>query len=306
MIFFRTKSRFLARQICGFIVLMIALMVTVRGQSVAAHCAQCATWNTPQVPFRVYGNTWYVGPHGLSSILISGPRGHILIDGDLPQSASLIAANIQSLGFRIRDVKLIVNSHVHFDHAGGIAELQRLSGAEVVASAWSAAVMSKGGAGRGDPQYAGSQGIARVAHVRILRDGQALRVGGVEITAHSTPGHTPGGTSWTWKSCEKSRCRNMVFADSLTPVSSAGFKFTGSRNYPGAIADFEKSFVFLESVPCDLLMTTHPDVSDFWTRVDAHRRSATPDPLIDPTGCRRLASESRASLRARIAVEKGH
>jgi len=120
------------------------------GQQIPPSCKSCAVWNTPQAPFLIYGNTYYVGPRGLSSILvtsglITSGAGHVLIDGALPESASQIAANIRSLGFRIEDVKLIVNSHVHFDHAGGIAELQRLSGARVAASPWSAAVMKTGG-----------------------------------------------------------------------------------------------------------------------------------------------------------------
>ncbi len=136
------------------------------GQSAAPACANCAEWNRPQTPFRIFGNTYYVGPHGLSSILITSKSGHVLIDGGLPESAQLVAASIRSLGLRIEDVKLILNSHVHFDHAGGIAELQRLSGARVIASKWSAAVMRKGGVGRGDPQFGELRPIAPVKDVQ--------------------------------------------------------------------------------------------------------------------------------------------
>ncbi len=115
---------------------------------------QCADWNKPHQPFRIYGNTYCVGTHGLSSILITSEAGHILIDGALPESAPLIVADIRSLGFHIEDVKFIVNSHAHFDHAGSIAELhRRLSGARVAASQWTADVINKGGAPRGDPQF---------------------------------------------------------------------------------------------------------------------------------------------------------
>src|ERR1051326_432552 len=106
-------------------------------QTETPQCSSCAAWNAPQTPFRIYGNTYYVGPHGLSSILITSDSGHILIDGGLAESAQQIAAHIRELGFRVEDVKLIVNSHVHFDHGGGISELQRLSGAKVAASPWS-------------------------------------------------------------------------------------------------------------------------------------------------------------------------
>jgi metallo-beta-lactamase class B len=160
-------------------------------------CTQCAEWNKPQVPFRIFGNSFYVGTHGLSSILITSSAGDVLVDGDLPESAKQIAENVRSLGFRIEDVKIILNSHVHFDHAGGIAELQRLSGARVLASKWSAEVMKKGGVGRADPQYGALTPIAPIRNVHTLRDGETVRIGDIAITSHLTPGHTPGGTSWT-------------------------------------------------------------------------------------------------------------
>jgi len=265
-------------------------------------CASCAVWNTPQTPFKVFGNTYYVGPHGLSSILIASDAGLILIDGALPESAPLIAANIRTIGFRIEDVKLILNSHAHFDHAGGIAELQRLSGAEVAASEWSAAVMTKGGVSRDDPQYGTIRPIAPVARVRTLHDGESVHVGQLVLTAHLTPGHTPGGTSWTWKSCEATRCLDMVYADSLTPVSAEGFKYTQTPGFPG---NFEKSFAFLDTTPCDILLTPHPDASSLWDRLAARKRGVMPDPIIDSTQCRQLADRSREQLRKRIATETG-
>lgn len=273
------------------------------GQSKVLSCANCAEWNKPNTPFRIFGNTYYVGPHGLSSVLIASPAGHVLIDGDLPESAQPIVANIRALGFHIEDVKLIVNSHVHFDHAGGIAELQRLSGARVVASKWSAAVLKQGGPGKGDPQYGILPSIAPVSHVDELRDGESFRVGETIITSHLTPGHTPGGTSWTWKSCEGEICHEMVYADSINPVSANGFKFTTSRDYPQGLADFEKTFAFLEAVPCDILITAHPEVSGLWDRLEAREHGAKPDPMVDPSACRQLAEHGRDLLRDRLAQE---
>jgi metallo-beta-lactamase class B len=273
------------------------------GQSKAPSCANCAEWNKPNTPFRIFGNTYYVGPHGLSSVLITSAGGHVLIDGDLPESAQPIVANIRALGFHIEDVKLIVNSHVHFDHAGGIAELQRMSGAPVVASKWSAAVLKQGGPGKGDPQYGILPSIAPVSHVDELRDGESFRIGETIITSHLTPGHTPGGTSWTWKSCEGAICHEMVYADSVNPISADGFKFTGSRDYPQALADFEKTFAFLETVPCDILITAHPEVSGLWDRLAAREHGVNPDPMVDPSACRQLAEHGRELLHDRLAQE---
>lgn len=272
-------------------------------QKPAAPCASCTEWNLPRPPFRIFGNSYYVGTHALSSVLITSKEGHVLIDGDLPQSVTQIVANIRTLGFRIEDVKLIVNSHVHFDHAGGIAELQRLSGARVVASPWSARVLKNGGVGRGDPQHGALTPIAAVRNVSEFRDGESLQAGDVTITAHLTPGHTPGGTSWTWQSCEATVCRNMVYADSLNPISAPRFRFSESHEYPGAVADFEKSFAFFETVPCDVLITAHPEASGLWDRLAARERSSAPDAMVDPGACQRYAQSGREKLRQRLADE---
>ena len=277
---------------------------TAVGQHPAPACASCREWNQPQKPFRIFGNTYYVGPHGLSSILITSDTGHVLIDGALPESATQIVANIRSLGFRIEDVKVILNSHVHFDHAGGIAELQRLSRARVIASDWSAAVLKSGGVGRGDPQYGELRPIAPVKNVHTLQDGQTIVVGGITMTAHLTPGHTPGGTSWTWKSCEGNICRDIVFVDSLAPVFARGFKFTQSSRYPHVLTDFEKSFAFLESVPCDILITPHPESSSLWDRMEAREKGVMPDPMINSGACRQLARQGRGRLEQRLAEER--
>jgi metallo-beta-lactamase class B len=257
----------------------------------------------PQKPFKIYGNSYYVGTHGLGSVLITSPAGHTLIDGALPESVPQIVAHIRSLGFRVEDVKLIVNTHVHFDHAGGIAELQKLSGARVAASAWTADVMRKGVVPRDDPQFGLIRAVARIARVETFKDGEILSAGGVSVTAHLTPGHTPGGTSWTWRSCENGRCLNLVYADSVTPVSADGFLFTHRKEYPHGPDDFERSYEFLESAPCDILITPHPDFSNLWQRLE--QRGSKPDALIDPTACRKLEESSRERLKVRLETEKG-
>jgi metallo-beta-lactamase class B len=282
-------------------VLLLILVARLAAQETHSSCANCANWNQPHQAFQIYGNTYYVGTQGLSSVLITSGSGHVLIDGALPESAQLIVANIRSLGFRIEDVKLIVNSHAHFDHAGGIAELQRLSGARVAASQWTADVMKKGAVARNDPQFGALVPIARVARVETFKDGEALNVGAVAVTPHLTPGHTPGGTSWTWRSCQNGRCLSLVYADSLTPVSADGFQFTRRKDYPHA-EDFERSFSFLENAPCDILITPHPEASNLWRRLE--QRNSDPDALIDPTACRVLAETSREELRKRLARER--
>jgi metallo-beta-lactamase class B len=285
-----------------FLLLFLLVASGIRVQERPPSCDDCRVWNMPQEPFKVYGNSYYVGTHGLGSVLITSPGGHVLIDGDLPESVPQIVAHIRSLGFRVEDIKLIVNSHVHFDHAGGIAELQKLSGARVAASPWAADVMKKGSVARDDPQFGITKDIARVERVTTVREGETLHAGSIDVTAHFTPGHTPGGTSWTWRSCENSRCMNMVYADSLTPVSADGFMFSDHKAHPPALSGFERSYTFLENTACDILITPHPDFSNLWQRLERRRSNA--DALIDSAACRTLAASSRESLKKRLAEEE--
>jgi metallo-beta-lactamase class B len=278
------------------VLFMLGASAVGTSQAPQVPCERCAFWNAPQKPFRIFGNTYYVGPHGLSSVLIASDGGLILIDGGLAESAPVIAGNIRALGFRIEDVKLIVNSHVHHDHAGGIAELQRMSGATVVASPWSAAVLRAGGVAKDDPQVGDIRGIAPVANVHLLKDGETLHVGTTALTAHLTPGHTLGGTSWTWTSCDVERCLNMVYADSLSAVSRDGFRFS---DHPELLTGFTKSFAFLNTTPCDVLLTPHPDASYFWERT----ADGLHEPAANPAGCKALAADVRDGLRKRLAKE---
>jgi metallo-beta-lactamase class B len=267
-------------------------------------CKDCAAWNATQAPFRIYGSTYYVGVRGLSSILITSDRGHILIDGDLPESVPKIAASIRALGFRVEDVKLILNSHVHFDHAGGIAGLQKLSGAKVAAGAPSAKVLKAGRSGPDDPQFGQLRAIPRVNRVQVIKDGETLRVGPLEVTAHLTPGHTTGGTSWSWKSCEEARCLHIAYVDSLAPVSSDTFLFTRNATYPNVLKDFEQSFATVSALPCDILLTPHPEASELWSRLE-RREHGDADALVDAAACRHLADAARERLRERVVKESG-
>lgn len=261
-------------------------------------CGSCAEWNTLQKPFPIHSNAFYVGTRGLSAILITSAEGHILIDGALPDSAPQILKNIRSLGFEPREIALILNSHAHFDHAGGIAALQQATGARVAASLKSAPVLENGSAGPDDPQYEVHLDFPPVANVERFTPGDTLEAGGLTIVSHATAGHTPGGTSWSWRSCAGATCVDVVYADSQTPVSADGFRFTDSDAYPTAIADFERGFNTLEQMPCDILITTHPGASALWDRLEAGQG------LIDPQACKRYAETARRSLAKRIQQEK--
>jgi len=266
-------------------------------------CDSCAEWNGPREPFRVFGNTYFVGTAGLGSVLVTSAQGHILLDGGLPQSAPEVDAHIRKLGFRTEDVKLIVNSHAHYDHAGGIAALQRASGATVAASAKGAEALQKGRATDDDPQAGfgpAPNGYPAVKDVRVVKDGETLRVGDLAVTAHLTPGHTPGSTTWTWRSCAGERCLNLVYADSLNAVSAPGFRF-GDGKGGGLEPSFRKSIATVAALPCDILLAVHPGFAQMDEKLKG--RTKDHDPLIDPGACRAYAADAAARLDTRVKEE---
>lgn len=296
--------------------LMLATVATMAAGTVQAkapapvqdkpvNCDNCKEWNAPVKPFNVFGNTWYVGTAGLSAVLVTSPQGHILLDGALPQSAPLIIANIKALGFRIEDVKYILNSHAHWDHAGGIAALQRASGATVMASAAAAPVLQSGTNGKDDPQYQADPvvHVAKVSKVSLVGEGDAVKVGPLTLTAHMTPGHTPGGTTWTWTSCEGQRCLDVVYADSLNPYSSGDFTYTGKGGKPDISASFEASIAKVAALPCDIIIPVHPGTTDVLGK--AAKRSGKDNPLIDASACRAYAAEAGGLLAKKLAKERG-
>lgn len=263
--------------------------------------ANDAAWSQPQQPFRIYGNSWYVGTQGLSAILITSPQGHVLIDGTLEGNAAQIEANIRTLGFRLRDVKLILNSHAHSDHAGAIAKLAHDSGATVAASIAGAKALRSGGDDPDDPQYGMAPRYPTVTPVKVVTDGAAVQVGSIAVTAHYTPGHTPGSTSWTWRSCEKERCLALAYVDSLTALGRDGFRYSDD---PARVASFRHSFATVAALPCDILITPHPEASGFMQKIAARDREHSPAALIDAGACRSYAAAAQPRFEARLARER--
>lgn len=275
--------------------------------------ADCAVaqvdWNTPQEPVRVFGNTYYVGTTGLTAVLITSDGGHILIDGGLPQSAPLIEANIRAVGFTPRDVRLILNSHEHYDHAGGIATLQRASGGRVAASPAAARALMQGHPVRDDPQYRSGleERYPPVKTVETISDGTTLKVGSLAVTAHFTPGHTPGATSWSWRSCEDGRCVAIVYSDSLTAVSDDEFRFSGDASHPSIVDQFRASIARVEELPCDIVLAPHPAFINFADKAKRSKLRPDADPYVNPfierSPCRAFAATARKRLEQRLADE---
>ena len=251
-------------------------------------------WDDRAPPRRVFGNVYYVGTCGITALLVASPQGHVLLDGATAAAGPAIAANIQALGFRLADVKAILNSHEHSDHAGGLAHLQNATGAPVMVLAPAVATLERGAGDRDDPQSGVLDRFPPVAAVQPLADGQVVRVGELALTAHATPGHAPGGTSWTWVSCQDGRCLDLVYADSLTAAADKHYRFS---DHPGYVAAFGRSIDAVAALPCDILVTPHPLASNLFARMDG---SAA---LADPDACRRYADAARERLDRRLADE---
>lgn len=262
-----------------------------------------ARWLAPQAPVRVHGNFYLVGFGGLNVGLIRTSAGLILIDGAVPQAVEDIEAHIRQLGFSVKDVKFILSTEPHYDHAGGIAALARDSGARVIASRAGAQILGLGHSLADDPQFGQLESFPPVAGVRTLDDGEKLRLGDTVITARATPGHTVGSMSWTWRSCAGRVCRSMVFGASLNPVSTKDWRFSDPKHAAG-VAAFRKTFGVVAALPCDILVTSHPDASGGDVKLAKFRGHETPNPFVDPGACRAYAARYEAVLNARLASER--
>ena len=265
----------------------------------AFECERCADWNEPIEPFRVHGNTWYVGTNGLASILVETGEGLVLIDGALPQSAAQIEANVRKLGFDPLQIHYILLSHAHYDHAGGISALQRYTRAKVVVSEGSAVVLRTGMLQEDDPQFARGPDDTTFPAARVdgvVGDGETLTVGEVVFTAVYTPGHTAGGTTWTWESCALGECQDVVYADSLTAVSAPGFSFGAS----GAAARLTESAGRIADLDCDILLSPHPF---FFGMHDKLERREDGNPFINSLACMFYAEQALGWLEQRLDAE---
>lgn len=261
----------------------------------AARCDGSTDYEKPAPPVRIHGNTYLVGTCGISSILIVGDQGDILIDGGTEEDADLIADNISDLGFRVGDIRFILTSHEHFDHVGGIAKLKRMSGATVVSSAAAAKVISSGRPANDDPQFGSLKSFPPVPVGRIVGEGDEVRLGNLMVKAMSTPGHTSGALSWRWVTCDGGVCRMIVYADSLHAVSNATYRFS---DHQAALAAFRASIAKIAASPCDILLTPHPAASDM------PHRLALGEPLFDENGCKTYAAKLSQELDDRLAKER--
>lgn len=255
------------------------------------------SWNQPVAPFQIAGNIYYVGASDVTSYLITTPKGHILIDSGFPETVAQIKDNVAKLGFKLTDVKFILNSHAHYDHAGGIAELKRLTGAKLLVSRPDERLFLNGGLK--DPNFEDRFPFEAVKPDRLLSDGEKVKLGGTTLTANLTPGHTPGCTSWTTTTRENGRNLNVIFVCS---TSSPGYRLVGNAGYPSIADDYAKTFERLKKMKVDVFLGSHGGIYNLEGK--SKRVGGTVNPFIDLQGYRDYVAASEAAFRKKLEEQK--
>lgn len=261
-----------------------------------AACQDKDGWTEPAPPAQIDGRVYYIGTCGITVVLVASPQGHVVIDAGPAEAAPLVLANIHRLGLDPRDVKWLLNTHSHWDHAGGLAAVQKATGAQVLALPDQARELESGKVATDDPQFGLiDHGIAPVKVARVLRDGVPLMLGGNRITPFSTPGHTRGSTSWVIRGCGKGNCPAVVYADSASTPAADGYRFT---DHPAWAAQYRRGVARIGTLPCSILVTPHPGQSTLFERF------AGDAPLADKAGCKRYADYSLGKFEERLAKER--
>lgn len=284
--------------------LVAAILLLLSSAAYSQATATYRAMNQPVTPFHIIGNIYYVGASDVTSFLIVTPAGDILLDGGFVETAPQIEANIQKLGFKLADVKFLLNSHAHFDHAGGLAELKKRTGAQMVAMQGDAAVLVDGGFT--DFYFGGKQQFPPIKPGRVIHDGDIVTLGGVTLTAHNTPGHTRGCTTWTMATEENGKTYKVVFAGSASILSGYSFiKRPGHpESYPGIGADYDKTVRALQSLPCDVFLASHGSFFNLEDKREALTKGAKENPFIDPAGYQAYVADVQKSVEGEWTKER--
>ena len=256
-------------------------------------------WSQPVVPFRIAPGVYYVGTKGLSAYLIGSRQGAILLEGTTAENAPLIERNIEAVGVPLKQVRLIVSDHAHYDHVGGIARIKRDTGAAFDASAGDAPAL-RSGMPRGDTDY-GPIRFPPIAIDHVVHDGETVSVGDVRLTAHLTPGHTPGCTSWSTSVRDGGRNLHVLFLGSLTV---AGNVLVGNRAYPTIAANYEQTFAGLSKMQADIVLTSHPEMADVLER-EARMRAGDANAFIDHKALPAIVARWKANFEQALRQARG-
>jgi metallo-beta-lactamase class B len=254
----------------------------------------------PVEPFRIIGNIYYVGASEVTSYLITSPEGDILLDGGFPETAPIIEHNIQKLGFKLTDVKALISTHAHFDHAGGLAELKRVTGAKFYASAADQPLLAAGG--KGDFAFGDRFLFPAVIADETVKDDQVLRIGSAAIEAHLTPGHTKGCTTWTADVIENGAKHTAVFVCSIS--MPGGYKLVNNPKYPQIAEDYKKTYQKLEALHPDIFLGSHASFFDMLGKRDKMKRGSKTNPFIDPAGYKAFIDDNEKTFKAELKKQE--
>ena len=257
------------------------------------------SWNQPVEPFRIAGNIYYVGASDVTSYLITTPKGHILLDSGFPETVPQITKNIAALGFKPEDVKVLINSHAHYDHAGGLNELRRLTKAKLLVSEPDSILLANGG--KSDPNFGDQFPFEPTKADETFRDGHELKLGGTTMRANITPGHTLGCTTWTMTVNENGRNYNAAFVCS---TSAPGYKLVNNTGYPGIADDYAKTFERLRKLNVDIFLGSHGGIYDLLGKIQRMRQKRGENAFVDPQGYREYVKKSEAEFRAKLKSQE--
>jgi metallo-beta-lactamase class B len=265
------------KRIAVALVALMSLTAAVEAQTVKDLLETLKVkWNTPTEPFKMIGNVYYVGTDGLASYLITSPQGHILVDTVMPESTSLIKANIEKLGFKITDIKYLLNTHAHIDHTGGLAEMKQASGGQMIAGEDDKPLLEGG-------YYPGAQeetllNFPPVKVDRTVREGDKVTIGDVTLTARETPGHSPGCTSWEFSVKDGDATRSVLIFCSGTVALN---RLAPNPTYSGIVADYRKTFARAKDMKVDVLLAPHPEMYKMAEK-RAKLAEGGPNPFVNP------------------------
>ncbi len=280
--------------------IILALMLLPGIAMPGAAMAHDPQWDAPSEPFRIAGNVYSVGTEGIGVYLITSSAGHILLDGATQKGAAVVEANIKALGFKLKDVKYILETHAHYDHVGGIAKLKADTGAAFVASAGDRKALESG-AHDGDNE----NGPARFPAIkvdRVIGDGERLVLDGISVKAHLTPGHTKGCTTWTTDVEEKGVTYSVLFYCS---ASVAGNALVGNKAHPDIVADYRKSFATFKSLKADIPLTNHPFQIDM-VKKRAAQKAGKADAFVDREALPKLVAAQEQAFDAELKRQQAH
>ncbi len=284
--------------VCVRALILAAIVLSAHIAAAQQYTPANAEWNQPVEPFRIIGNLYYVGASDVTSYAIVTPDGIILIDTGFRETVPLIKANLEKLGFHFEDIRFILTLHAHYDHVGGIAEIKTRTKARFLASPADAPLYERGG--RGDVAFGDRFFFPPVKPDALLHDGENVSLGGTTLTAHFTPGHTKGSTSWTTTIRNGSRDYHVVFASSL---STPDYQLVDNPKYPGIVSDLQASFAKLRALPCDIYLSQHGSQFDLTRRLQQRVADPAHNPFVDPEGYRRFIDTAEANVRKVVATQ---